>query len=158
MQNFKKEVGEEGLLSSIANLCQPLRVIFPIDASEPNDSFVKPEPVVADISIKTEDDSCEIIDLTFNNEEEEDKLVKDEGKYSPTTRITLKLNSCLSTVTADLVQTFPQPTLVDMSFDFFCEDETKMSLGDILWQLNKDQLLVLVKSTKCRLSPSGSKV
>ena len=128
LQNFVKEVGEEGLQSSIADLCQPNNWIPVMDTSEPNDPLVKPEFVDPDISV--------LPTYAYNAE------------AGP---------SRLSAAPLDPVKAVPDSNPAEMNLSFFCEDENNMTLEDILERLNKNQLLELVKSTRCRL-PSRAKV
>ena len=157
LQKFEKEVGEEGLHSSIADLCQPIGYLM--DTSESNDSLVKHEFVVTDVPVKVEeDDSCEIIDLTWGTEEVENHGSAKQRCLLPTNAYNAQAGpSRLPVVPADPVKTVLHSNPAEMDLSYFCEDEGNMTLEDILWQLNKDQLLSLVKSTRCKL-PSRPKV
>ncbi|PPQ99096.1 hypothetical protein CVT24_009363 [Panaeolus cyanescens] len=46
----------------------------------------------------------------------------------------------------------------EMNLDFFCEDESSMTLDDILNTLNKDQLMEMAQEFKCKLGKSPKKV
>ena len=128
LQSFVKEVGEEGLKSSIADLCQPINWIGVMDYSEPNDPLVKREFVDPDISV--------LPTYAYNAE------------AGP---------SRLSTVPLDPVKAVFDSNPAEMNLGFFCEDENNMTLEDILDRLHRNQLLDLVKSTRCKL-PSRPKV
>jgi Fanconi-associated nuclease 1 len=153
LQSFEKEVGEEGLLSSIADLCQPIS--FPMESSEPNDPLVEHEFVDPDVSIKAEEDSGENIDLTWDVEEVEDHKSVDGGFFLPTYAYNAEAGP--SRLTVDPVKAVLESNPGEMNLGFFCEDENNMTLEDILGRLNKDQLLKLVKLTRCKL-PSRPKV
>jgi Fanconi-associated nuclease 1 len=128
LQSFEKEVGEEGLLSSIADLCQPIS--FPMESSEPNDPLVE-------------------------HEEVEDHKSVDGGFFLPTYAYNAEAGP--SRLTVDPVKAVLESNPGEMNLGFFCEDENNMTLEDILGRLNKDQLLKLVKLTRCKL-PSRPKV
>ena len=129
MQNFVKEVGEEGLQSSIADLCQHINGGLPVmDSSEPNDPLVKREFVNPDIPV--------LPTYAYNAE------------AGP---------SRLPTLSVDPVKAVLESNPAEMNLGFFCEDENNMTLEDILGRLHKNQLLELVKSTRCKL-PSRPKV
>lgn len=123
-----KEVGEEGLQSSIADLCQPINSFPVTDSSEPNDPLVKREFVDPDIAFLP----------TYS----------DNAEAGP---------SRLPTVPVDPVKAVFESNPAEMNLSFFCEDENNMTLEDILERLPKNQLLGLVKSTRCKL-PSRPKV
>ena len=65
--------------------------------------------------------------------------------------------SRLSTVPLDPVKAVFDSNPAEMNLGFFCEDENNMTLEDILDRLHRNQLLDLVKSTRCKL-PSRPKV
>ena len=142
-------MGEEGLRSSIVDLCQPFSCST--NPSEFNDSSVKRESVVADVPVKTEEDSHEIIDLTFDTKEEVDD--QQECGLMTSAYNAEAGPSQLPTVPADPVKVVLHSNPAEMNLGFFCEDERHMELEDILWRLTKNQLMELVKSTRCQLRP-----
>ena len=149
-------MGEEGLQSSIADLCQPISCLM--DPSEPNDPLVKREFVDPDVPIKAEEDSRDIIDLTWDIEKVEDHKSADGGSFQPTYAYNAEAGpSRLPTIPVDPVKAVLESNPAEMNLDFFCEDDNNMTLEDILGRLHRDQLLQLVKSTRCRL-PSRPKV
>lgn len=155
LQKYEKEIGDNGLLAALSDLCRPINC--PMHTSEPNDSFVKHEFTVADVLIKAEEDSREIINLTFDTEEEQD-LKPVQGEYlQPTCTYNAEAGASHLPTLADPVKAVLQSNPAEMNLGFFCEDESQMTLEDILWRLSRDQLLDLVKSTRCRL-PSRCKV
>ena len=128
-----------------------------MNTSYSNDPLVKHE-LVADVSVKVDEDSREIIDLAWETNEVEDREQIKGGSVSPTCTYNAEAGpSRLPVVPADPVQVVLQSNPANMNFDFFCEDESNMSLEDILLRLSKDQLLELVKLTRCKL-PSRPKV
>lgn len=126
LANFKKEVGEEGLQSSIADLCKSIDCVM--NSSELNDPLVKREFV--------DDEACLLPTYAYNAE------------AGP---------SRLPTVPVDPVKAVLESNSAEMNLSFFCENENNMTLEDILGRLNKNELLELVKSTRCKL-PSRPKV
>lgn len=128
LREFEKEVGEEGLQSSIVDLCQPINYF--IDTLE---SVVKREFVDPDVPVKVEDDSRE--GWGYNAEAGPSRVP----------------------VPGDPVQTVVESNPAELDLGFFCEDENNMTLEDILWRLHKDQLSELVKLTRCKL-PTRPKV
>ena len=150
LQKFEKEVGEEGLLSSIADLCQPINYLM--DTSGFNDPLPEGGFVETGVPVKVEED----VGLTWGTEEVQDyRPVSGFGGRSPPTygHNAEAGPSRLPTLPADPVQTVLESNPTEMNFSFFCEDETNMTLEEILWRLNKDQLLELVKLTRCKLPP-----
>ena len=128
LQSFVKEVGEEGLESSIADLCQPINYLQAMDSSKPDDPLVKREFVDPDIPFLP----------TYAH----------NAEAGP---------SRLPAVPVDSVKAVLESNPAEMNLGFFCEDENNMTLEDILGRLHKNQLLELVKSTRCKL-PSRPKV
>jgi fanconi-associated nuclease 1 len=150
LQNLEKEIGEEGLQSSIADLCQPIN--GPMDTPELNDPLVKREFMDADALVKVEEDFREIIDLTWDAEEVEDHKLVNGGCFPSTCAHNAEAGPSRLPLPADPVQTVLESNPAEMNLGFFCEDENNMTLEDILWRLHKDQLLELAKSTRCKLS------
>ncbi|KDR73715.1 hypothetical protein GALMADRAFT_251523 [Galerina marginata CBS 339.88] len=167
LNKYEKEIGKEGLLSSIADLCRPIHTI--VKEELPDNHSIKmepPEPRFSSINDETEDtrvavkveDEPEVIDLTMDTDEEEIK--PDLASLMPNTA-----TNCWAPETStseqpeqvDPIKTVLQSEKDEVNLEFFCEDETVMTLDEILWRLNKDQLMVLVKATKCKLKPAQSK-
>ena len=99
-----------------------------MDSSEPDDPFIKREFVDPDIPL--------LPTYAYNAE------------AGP---------SRLPTVPVDPIKAVFESNPAEMNLGFFCEDEDNMTLEDILGRLQKNQLLELVKSTRCKL-PSRPKV
>ncbi|RDB22242.1 Fanconi-associated nuclease 1 [Hypsizygus marmoreus] len=131
MEKFKKEVGEEGLKHAIEHLCQPLRDM----------------PLDTEISVKVEEP--EIIDLTLDSDyEDEEKPIIENAEAGPS-----RLGAPVKHEEMDLkpsLDALRNPPEWDSDFEFFCEDETKMMLYEVLCKLNGDQLRQLVKHTKTK--------
>ncbi|KIM48589.1 hypothetical protein M413DRAFT_20952 [Hebeloma cylindrosporum] len=172
LDKYKQEIGEDGLLVAIQDLCKPFSVLMmksePCDTTT-RDPIPKTESLDQNIpmDVKKEDD-LEVIDLTFDTD--------DEGDVKPDVGL---LNQSISTFWANNASSSklpPQPmagaphlqedpiqSLLrsnpadEVPLDFFCEDETKMSLPEILDRLNKEQLTKLVKVMKCKLKSGQSK-
>lgn len=127
MEKFKKEVGEEGLVCALNDLCQPLNGV------------VKAEPMDADPPIKEE--GPEVIDLTFDSEDE-------GGLDDP---LPIPAEPHLEVPTLDDILSDPNSTNFDaLTLDYFCEDEGAMSLSEILWTLKLEDLKTLAKTMKVK--------
>lgn len=127
MEKFKKEVGEEGLVCALDDLCQPLSGV------------VKAEPMDADLPIKEE--GPEVIDLTCDFE--------DEGGLDD--HLPIPVEPHLEVPTLDDILSDPNSTNFDtLKLDYFCEDEGAMSLSEILWTLKLEDLKDLVKTMKVK--------
>ena len=86
------------------------------------------------------------------------EFVDDEGYFLPTYAYNAEAGpSRLPTIPVDPVNAVLESNPAEMNLGFFCEDENNMTLEDILGRLHKNQLLELVKSTRCKL-PSRPKV
>jgi fanconi-associated nuclease 1 len=135
METFTKEVGQEGLHRALTDLCIPLTT--PVKPEEKPEISVKEEP--------------EIIDLTFDSDDEEDHVNNAEAGPS-------RLGGTFSVGTS-LINTKPGldsisddfgVNLSDPDIDFFCRDQTTMTLHEVLNRLGAEELRVLVKSTKVK--------
>lgn len=120
------------------------------------------------MDIKKED-GLEVIDLTFDTDDEDVK--PNVRLLNQSTFATYWANSASSSklplppaAGAPRFQEDPIQALLrsnpadEIPIDFFCEDETTMSLPEILERLNKEQLMKLVRVTKCKLKSGQSKV
>ena len=121
------------------------------------------------MDIKKED-GLEVIDLTFDTDDEED-VKPNTALLNQSTFATYWTNKASSSklplppaagashVHEDPIQALLRSNPADeVPLDFFCEDETTMSLPEILERLNKEQLMKLVKVMKCTLKTGQSKV
>ncbi|KAH0583471.1 hypothetical protein H2248_009100 [Termitomyces sp. 'cryptogamus'] len=133
MEKFKKEIGEDGLTCAIVALCKPIK-------AEPDiKKEIKEEPELNKMP------GVEIIDLTFDSDEEETKpiiTVTDPGPSSTKERE-------IEPSFASLLQFRDEPPY-EPNFSFFLEDETSMGLEEVLKKLSNDQLRELVKETKIK--------
>jgi len=142
----------------------------PYDTTTPN-PVLKTESLDQDVpmDIKKED-GLEVIDLTFDTDDEED-VKPNVGVWKQSTFATYWATNASSSklppppaAGAPRFQEDPIQALLrsnpadEIPLDFFCEDETTMSLPEILERLNKEQLMKLVRVTKCKLKSGQSKV
>ncbi|CAA7270985.1 unnamed protein product [Cyclocybe aegerita] len=163
LEGYKREVGEDGLASSIRDLCQPINSLLNDGMTvkeEPVDS-VKSESMDTDVSIKKEE-GPPVIDLTLDADDEEVK-----PNIPCTAAPTLEKHT--STLAGPSRLRPPRPHEDDpikgvleadvdsMHLDAFCEDESTMTLHEILWRLTKDQLKELVKTTRTKVEPTAKK-
>jgi fanconi-associated nuclease 1 len=145
MTTFTKEVGEEGLHRALVDLCLPFTALFKTEEME---TEPESEP---EISVKEEP---EIIDLTFDyDNEEEQKWFVNNTEAGPS-RLDIKPISETSYFDTkpgldDISNHFDLDTS-DPVIDFFCRDQTAMTLHEVLNRLDTEELKDLVKSTKVR--------
>ncbi|KAK0211331.1 hypothetical protein DFS33DRAFT_1252122 [Desarmillaria ectypa] len=122
LHRYTSEIGEEGIRQAIADLSAVL------ERSE-------------EVKVKVEE--TEIIDLTIDEEEEEDHRPVAEPS---------RLTTPPQTQSKDVVF---EAVIEDLDLSFFCKDESTMTLHEILETLPADQLRALAKET--RVSPKGTK-
>jgi Fanconi-associated nuclease 1 len=138
MERFTKEVGEEGLHHALVDLCLPFTAPVKEEGTEIG-TPVKEEP--------------EIIDLTFDFDEDDHKQTIVDAEAGPS-RLDMK-------PIPDSSQISMQPELDDISnyltldssdpdIDFFCRDQTTMTLLEVLNKLSTGELKDLVKSIKIK--------
>ncbi|KAG6812134.1 hypothetical protein H0H92_004249 [Tricholoma furcatifolium] len=130
MEKFKNEVGEDGLDSAISELCKDISYNTEVKQELGDDTV--PE--------------VDIIDLTFDSDDEEETKPDLSSANSGPSRFNDQ------DVKPSLDTLFPPPdaTPYEPDFSFFLEDETSMTLNDVLRRLNMDQLRDLVKDTRLK--------
>lgn len=136
LTKYKNEVGEEGFERSMADLCRPFD--SPVDPVKQ-----EVEEQVAGFPIKQEDqeEQREIIDLTIDSDEEDVKPVipKSESIAGPSyVSVEAHVRAILEFDSANL------------HLSYFCQDETTMTLSEILDRLSVDDLKGLIKTTKSK--------
>ncbi|KAG6908582.1 hypothetical protein DXG01_004068 [Tephrocybe rancida] len=132
MEKFKNEVGEDGLICAIFALCQPIE-------DEPEIKHeVMDEPALPIVP------EVEIIDLTIDSDNEEETKPDVTNVKNPST----KDQDIKPTLDSFRESRNSPPYKPD--FSFFMEDESSMSLEEVLRKLNNDQLRDLVKETKTK--------
>ncbi|KAF8912179.1 VRR-NUC domain-containing protein [Gymnopilus junonius] len=171
LEKFKKEIGDDGLLPAIADLCQPIESLVKQEPYDDSQEQIKAEPVEAPIvvkleptpdefRVKLEDDGCEIIDLTM---EEEEDVKLDISSSAPASSSNCSATASSSKHTApatlleDPIQALLQSRDDEADLTFFCQDESAMSVQEILERLNVDQIKALAKEMKCKVKQSQSK-
>ncbi|KAF9478486.1 hypothetical protein BDN70DRAFT_895676 [Pholiota conissans] len=154
LEGFEKEIGKEGLSSSIADLCKPISLVLNEENSKP--SIKTEEPPV-----KLED-GPEMIDLSMDSDGEDVKPNINDAfaKYWANKPSTSQRPSAppVSAANApiDALEALLKSNPGEMNLTFFCEDETTMTTDEILWKLHVPQLQQLVKKLKCK-SKSNNK-
>lgn len=138
MESYTKEVGKEGLTRAMADLSRPVREIL------------NPEPMKENFEIK-EEEGPEIIDLTFLSDDEETKPIIANAEAGPSNLAQSSLAGSpeLGTDIGPKVEGLERPGW-EPNFDFFCEDDTSMTLEEVLGKLSGDQLRELVRETKVK--------
>ncbi|KAF8163679.1 VRR-NUC domain-containing protein [Crassisporium funariophilum] len=163
LEKYKQEVGEDGLLVSIGDLCRPIDLSI-IEQGETQETLIQgPKDYVVDLKpgvlVKKEEEDCpDIIDLTGDSDDEDMKprlpqvsnLWANNADAGPS-------QLAMSPVYEDPVETVLRSDPTEMNLGYFCEDESQMTLQEILGRLNKDQLVELAKATKCKIEKFKSK-
>ena len=172
LEKFKKEVEEDGLQSAIADLCKPIASLVKQESFDDNHvpvkmeeveppTAIKTEPGPSEFRVKLEGSGHEIIDLTMDEEDVKPSISFFEGATSPSV--------CLNTPEPSKAHSPPRPPALhedpisallgsdddDLDLSFFCEDESAMSLQEILERLTLDQIKTLTKEMKCKLKPQA---
>jgi len=174
LDKYKQEIGEDGLLHAIQDLCKPFSVLMM--KSEPCDTTTRnpiPKTEILDQNVPMDikkEDGLEVIDLTFDTDDDED-VKPNTALLNQSTFATYWANKASGSklplppaagaphVQEDPIQALLRSNPADeVPLDFFCEDETTMSLPEILERLNKEQLMKLVKVMKCTLKTGQSRV
>ena len=137
MATFIKEVGEEGLHRALVDLCLPFTPPVKVQEKE------------VEIPVKEEP---EIIDLTFDEEEDQKWAVTNAAEAGPSQ---LDINPILEISHINRYRLDDIPNHVDLvstdpDIDFFCRSEATMTLYEVLNKLGAEELKDLVKSTKVR--------
>ena len=96
----------------------------------------------------------EVIDLTFDKDEEDVKPVLTETN-PPVYSETSPTQNRTPVVDLNPLQAIIQSNPGVMNLDYFCEDETTMTLEEILFKLTNPQLQELVKRMKCKPKTSN---
>ncbi|KAK0211693.1 VRR-NUC domain-containing protein [Armillaria fumosa] len=121
LHRYTSEIGEDGIRQAITDLAVAL---------EPSE----------EVEVKVEE--SEIIDLTLDEEEDEDrKPVAGPSRLAPP-----------HTQSKDAVF---EAVMEDFDLSYFCKDESTMTLREILETLPADQVRALAK--EARVSPNGTK-
>ncbi|KAF9561143.1 hypothetical protein CPC08DRAFT_635815 [Agrocybe pediades] len=154
--NYEKEIGREGLQSAIETLCKPIDLIEK-EASEAASRLRNEGNSIASPStpIKKEQ-GPEIIDLTMDSDEE-DATPLHAPTSAPAMPALLWSQEAKPPTIEERIQEVHDQSLDDVNFDFFCEDETVMSLHEILWRLSKEELMKLAKAMRCKVKGTAKK-
>jgi len=105
--------------------------------------------------IKKEEEGPEIIDLTVDSDEEDNTPEALDAAQSSTIPLLQWSQEARTPTIEERIKEVHEQSLDDVNFDFFCENETVMSLYEILWRLSKDQLMQLVKAMKCKVKATA---
>ena len=143
---YHKEVGgEEGVKKCIAGICVPFKDMVKTESDLKLDFEQKSEPIV--------EENSNFIDLTLLSDDEEVKpttILDDEPRYDALqTNAEAGPSTLPPIVEEDAAQRILNSNPAQLNLDFFCEDESKMTLLEILELLRKDRLMYLVRQTKC---------
>ena len=150
---YHKEVGgEEGVKKCIAGICVPFKDMVKTESDSKPDFEQKPEPIV--------EENSNFIDLTLLSDDEEVKpttILDDEPPYDALqTNAEAGPSTLPPVVEEDPAQRILNSNPAQLNLDFFCEDESKMTLLEILELLRKDRLMYLVRQTKCPVNSKAT--
>ncbi len=145
LSSFEKRLKKEEILAALSELCEPT---------------VPPEETP--VSVKQEDEASEVkkesglevIDLTFDKDEEDFKPIVTETN-SPVYSETSTTQNRTPVIDPNPLQAIIQSNPGIMNLDYFCKDETTMTLEEILLKLTNPQLQELVKRMKCKPKTSN---
>ena len=145
LSSFEKRLKKEEILAALSELCKstvPLEETPVSIKQEDEASEVKKEP------------GLEVIDLTFDKDEEDVKPILTETS-PPVYSETSSTQNRTPVVDLNPLQAIIQSNPGVMNLDYFCEDETTMTLEEILFKLTNPQLQELVKRMKCKPKTSN---
>ncbi|KAF8630450.1 hypothetical protein AX17_005427 [Amanita inopinata Kibby_2008] len=141
LSNYKKEVGEVGLIRAVTDLCRPWSEVINATADD-----IGPD---ANVPQRDEDG---IVDSTCGVYNEANVSISCQNAYvdpGPST-----LNSLASAKVFDVgwpaISESPQESLQEAPLDSFCHDESVMDTTELLSRLSVKQLKDLIKATRSK--------
>lgn len=132
-EKWKKEVGEGGIIPAMEELCQPIK------------SLETPESTPVTVK-KEEGDNAGIIDLTCDSDDED---VKPNIKSLEAGPVAGPSKLPDEKVEEDPFQRILNANPDDLNLGYFCQDDSVMTLEELLNRLTVDQLKTLAKQNKC---------
>lgn len=114
--------------------------------------LLPPDFEVKQEDVKEEEEGVEIIDLTLDSDDEEEDIKPSLSSLSSSQTLSSGDVSLDDFGSPEDDKTFvcDERLSVEPDFDYFCEDETTMTLQEALERLSVDQLKELVKATKTK--------
>ncbi|KAF8647479.1 hypothetical protein AX16_006684 [Volvariella volvacea WC 439] len=155
MDNFKREVGEHGLIPALKVLCKP----FNSDEGGLNikteEEDVKPVIKTEETEVPIRKEEKEVIDLTEDSDDESSPAEPLSNKLaqSPLDNVVAGPSNWTEEQTKEPT---PIPDISLLKLNYFCRDERSMSLYDVLMALKVEELKELVKIMKVK-APKSTK-
>lgn len=147
LSSFEKRLTKDEIVGALSELCKPTVPLFnketPVSIKEEDKALeVKKEP------------GLEVIDLTLDRDEEDVKPMLTETSFPVYSETSLAQNHALA-IDMNPLRAIIHSNPSIMNLDYFCEDETTMTLEEILFKLTNPQLQELVKRMKCKPKTSN---
>jgi Fanconi-associated nuclease 1 len=144
LEKWKREVGPEGILPSMEPLCRPVTEFLSPESTPVKQEEVEPkvQSNVIDLTMDSDDEDVKPNLASLNNAGPvagPSKHSEPPGDMDPFCRV---------------LQANPG----DVNLDFFCEDESVMTIEELLNRMTVDQLKGLAKQNKCIPSVRKPKV
>lgn len=131
MLKYTSDLGPDGVTRAINELCSD-------PANDTVDTHVKLEVKQEELDFRKEDK--EIIDLTLDSDDEGQSIQPDAGPSSFSSSDTIDTDPSIQTDSSEL----------DLSY--ICQSESSMTLFELLSSLGRDQLQIIAKEMKLKIS------
>ncbi|KJA24271.1 hypothetical protein HYPSUDRAFT_200765 [Hypholoma sublateritium FD-334 SS-4] len=147
LSSFEKRLTKDEILGALSELCKPTVSLF----NEETPVSIKEEDKVLEVKKEL---GLEVIDLTLDKDEEDVKPMLTETS-PPVYSETSFTQDHASATDMNPLQAIIHSNPGIMNLDYFCQDETTMTLEEILFKLTNPQLQELVKRMKCKPKTSN---
>ncbi|KAJ2927884.1 hypothetical protein H1R20_g9205, partial [Candolleomyces eurysporus] len=134
-EKWKREVGPEGILPSMEPLCRPVT------------EFLSPESTPVKQEEAEPEGQRNIIDLTLDSDDEDVK--PNLAFLNNTVPVAGPSKQSEPPDDIDPFRRVLQANPKDANLDYFCEDESVMTIEELLNRMTVDQLKALAKQNKC---------
>ena len=134
-EKWKREVGPDGILPSMEPLCRPVT------------EFLSPESTPVKQEEAEPEEQRNVIDLTLDSDDEDVKpnlaSLNNPGPVAGPSKQSEPPDDM------DPFRRVLQANPGDTNLDYFCEDESAMTIEELLNRMTVDQLKALAKQNKC---------
>ncbi|RXW24676.1 hypothetical protein EST38_g1186 [Candolleomyces aberdarensis] len=134
-EKWKREVGPDGILPSMEPLCKPVT------------EFLSPESTPVKQEEAEPEEQRNIIDLTLDSDDEDVK--PNLASLNNTVPVAGPSKQSEPPDDIDPFRRVLQANPKDANLDYFCEDESVMTIEELLNRMTVDQLKALAKQNKC---------
>ncbi|KAJ2913276.1 hypothetical protein MD484_g7127, partial [Candolleomyces efflorescens] len=141
LEKWTREVGPDGLLPSMEPLCRPVTEFLSPESTPVKQEEVDPKA------------QANVIDLTMDSDDDDVKPTLASLNHAGPIAGPSKHSDRLEDM--DPFRRVLRANPGDVNLDFFCEDESVMTIEELLNRMTVDQLKRLAKQNKC--SPSARK-